>query len=182
MAVRINTEFNYRNLVEGETIWYKIKTLKGFLENRELALRGKKVAELRLKAKKAKLLQDSSLNEWEKLELEAEILEIENNKSIEDEAYALCEKEIETLKKLLEEYYEIAEPLRIEGFSDDEMIEATAGDEFCMKLIKEMKANVIATGTVPPELIQRALKAPREIQQVLQQNNLLPQGDLKCLV
>ena len=34
MATKLNAEFNERYLVQGETIWEKIKTLKGFLEGR----------------------------------------------------------------------------------------------------------------------------------------------------
>ena len=34
MAVKLNSEFNYRYQVIGETPWEKIKTLKGFLEGR----------------------------------------------------------------------------------------------------------------------------------------------------
>ena len=34
MASKLNTEFNYRYQVIGDTAWEKIKTLKGFLEGR----------------------------------------------------------------------------------------------------------------------------------------------------
>ena len=34
MASSLNSEFNYRYQVIGDTIWEKIKTLKGFLEGR----------------------------------------------------------------------------------------------------------------------------------------------------
>lgn len=34
MASKLNSEFNYRYQVQGETVWEKIKTLKGFLEGR----------------------------------------------------------------------------------------------------------------------------------------------------
>ena len=34
MASKLNTEFNYRYQVIGDTPWEKIKTLKGFLEGR----------------------------------------------------------------------------------------------------------------------------------------------------
>ena len=34
MPAKLNTEFNYRYQVIGETVWEKIKTLKGILEGR----------------------------------------------------------------------------------------------------------------------------------------------------
>jgi hypothetical protein len=37
MPSKLNSEFNYRYLVNGETPWEKIKILKGFLEGRKHA-------------------------------------------------------------------------------------------------------------------------------------------------
>ena len=51
MPVKLNTEFNYRTQVIGETPWEKIKTLRGFLEGRLRAAALEKVAELKYKAK-----------------------------------------------------------------------------------------------------------------------------------
>ena len=38
MPAKLNTEFNYRYQVIGDTVWEKIKTLKGFLEGRVRAV------------------------------------------------------------------------------------------------------------------------------------------------
>ena len=51
MPTKLNSEFNYRYQVEGNTPWEKIKTLKGFLEGRVRAAALEQVAELKYQAK-----------------------------------------------------------------------------------------------------------------------------------
>ena len=64
MASKLNTEFNYRYQVIGDTPWEKIKTLKGFLEGRIRAAVLEEVGALKDQAKVAKLkyLQKSYKN------------------------------------------------------------------------------------------------------------------------
>ena len=55
MASKLNTEFNYRYQVIGDTAWEKIKTLQGFLVGRVRAAVLEEVSELKYQAKLAKL-------------------------------------------------------------------------------------------------------------------------------
>ena len=48
---KLNSEFNYRYQVIGETVWAKIQTLHGFLDGRLRAAVLEEVAELKYKAK-----------------------------------------------------------------------------------------------------------------------------------
>jgi len=119
MASKLNTEFNYRYQVIGDTPWEKIKTLKGFLEGRVRAAALEEVGNLQDQAKVSKLkhLQNSGNGlEHEILELKAEILEGISQKPAAKEAFELNKKEIEILNKLLKELYVIAEPTRIKGY------------------------------------------------------------------
>ena len=79
MPVKLNTEFNYRYQVIGETVWEKIKTLQGFLEGRVRASKLEEVSQIKLQAKKSRLkyMLEHDASEHECLELEAEIKEIE---------------------------------------------------------------------------------------------------------
>ena len=82
MASKLNTEFNYRYQVIGDTAWEKIKTLKGFLEGRVRAAVLEEVGNLKNQAKVAKLkhLQNGGGGlEHEILELKAEIMEAESH-------------------------------------------------------------------------------------------------------
>jgi hypothetical protein len=49
---KLNTEFNYRYQIIGETVWEKIKTLYGFLDGRKRAAALEKVSDLKFKRRK----------------------------------------------------------------------------------------------------------------------------------
>ena len=163
MASKLNTEFNYRYQVIGDTPWEKIKTLKGFLEGRIRAAALEEVQNLKNQAKVAKLkhLQNGGNGlEHEILELKAEILEVESHKKTTKEAFELNKKEIEILKKLLKELYAIAEPTRIKGYSDEEMFEANAANEFTVNIGREIQAEMICNGRPSPAKLKNAMSNP----------------------
>ena len=162
MATVLNTEFNYRYQVVGETIWEKIKTLKSFLEGRIRAAALEDVSAKKLQAKKAKLeyLKSNNGLEYEILELEAEIIEVESFIPAQSEAFELNRGEIETLKKLLKEAYEIAEPTRIKGYTDEQMFEANAANEFTAMIAKDIYSEIIACGHPSPAKIRNAMSNP----------------------
>jgi len=130
MASKLNTEFNYRYQVIGDTPWEKIKTLQGFLEGRIRAAALEEVGDLKDQAKVAKLkhLEENGGLQHEILELKAEILEGISHQPAAKESFELNQKEIKILEKLLEELYVIAEPTRIAGYSDEK----------CLKLMLQM--------------------------------------------
>ena len=161
MASKFNTEFNYRYQVIGNTPWEKIKTLKGFLEGRIRTAKLQEVGKLKFQAMIAKLkhLQKTGL-EHEVLELKAEIIETESFHQTEEECFKLNLDEIEILKKLLKELYVIAEPTRIKGYTDEEMFEANAANEFTVHIGKEIQAEMIANGRPSAAKIGNAMSNP----------------------
>ena len=162
MASKLNTEFNYRYQVIGDTAWEKIKTLKGFLEGRVRAAVLEEVGNLKYQAKLAKLnrLEKEAGLQEDILELKAEIMELESHQVSATEAYALNKKEIEILNKLLKELYVIAEPTRIKGYSDEEMFEANAANEFTVNIGREIQAEMIANGRPSPAKLRNAMSNP----------------------
>ena len=176
MAQKFNTEFNYRYQVIGCTTWEKIKTLKGFLEGRIRAMALEEVGNLKFQAKLAKLkhLQNSGNGlEHEILELKAEILEAESHEETLKEAFELTKDEIKILKKLLKELYVIAEPTRIEGYTDEEMFEANAANEFTVDIGREIQAEMIANGRPSPAKLRNAMSNPHTWN-ALKQVGLIP--------
>ena len=161
MASKFNTEFNYRYQVIGDTPWEKIKTLQGFLEGRVRAAVLQEVGQLKFQAKIAKLkhLKEKGL-EHEVLELRAEIMELESFQQTEEEAYSLNRDEIKILNKLLKELFVIAEPTRIEGYTDEEMYEANAANEFTVNIGREIQAEMIANGRPSPAKLRNAMSNP----------------------
>lgn len=175
MPSKLNSEFNYRTQVIGETPWEKIKTLQGFLEGRYRAKALEEVGAKKFAAKKAKLehLKKTSNLEHEILELEAEILELESVQESMKQAYKLNLDEIEILKKLLAELYEIAEPTRLEGYTDEMMFEFNAANEFTVWVAKEIHAEILAQGHPSPAKIRNAMSSP-QAWQALQEIGLVP--------
>ena len=162
MASKLNTEFNYRYQVIGDTAWEKIKTLQGFLEGRIRAAALEEVGNLKDQAKVAKLkhLEENGGLQHEILELKAEILEGISHQPAAKEAFELNKKEIKILEKLLEELYVIAEPTRIEGYSDEDMYEANAANEFTVNIGREIQAEMIANGRPSPAKLRNAMSNP----------------------
>jgi hypothetical protein len=162
MASKLNTEFNYRYQVIGDTPWEKIKTLQGFLEGRIRAAALEEVGNLKDQAKVAKLkhLEENGGLQHEILELKAEILEGISHQPAAKEAFELNQKEIKILEKLLEELYVIAEPTRIPGYSDEDMYEANAANEFTVNIGREIQAEMIANGRPSPAKLKNAMSNP----------------------
>ena len=176
MAQKFNSEFNYRYQVIGNTPWERIKTLKGFLEGRIRALGGEEAVKLKYQAQLSKLkhLQNSGNGlEHEILELKAEIIETESNQAAAKEAYDLTRDEIKMLKKLMKELYVIAEPTRIKGYTDEEMFEANAANEFTVNMGREIQSEMIANGRPSAARIRNAMSNPHTWN-ALKQVGLIP--------
>jgi len=162
MASKFNTEFNYRYQVIGNTPWEKIKTLQGFLEGRVRTVALEEISHLKYQAKVSELkhlIKENGL-EHKILELKAEIMEIESFKTTEEEAFKLNQDEIKILNKLLKELFVIAEPTRIEGYTDEEMYEANAANEFTVNIGREIQAEMIANGRPSPAKLRNAMSNP----------------------
>ena len=176
MAQKLNTEFNYRYQVIGDTPWERIKTLKGFLEGRIRAEALEEVNKLKHQAKLSKLnyLKNGGQGlEHEILELKAEILEADSHQGSLDEAFELTKDEIKILKKLIKELYVIAEPTRIKGYTDEEMFEANAANEFTVNMGREIQSEMIANGRPSAARIRNAMSNPHTWN-ALKQVGLIP--------
>jgi len=163
MASKFNSEFNYRYQVIGNTPWERIKTLKGFLEGRIRAGALEEAGKLKLQAKLSKLkyfLNGGKALEHEILELKAEIIEVESNAATLKEGYELNKDEIKILKKLLKELHDIAEPTRIKGYTDEQMFEANAANEFTVDMGREIQSEMIANGRPSAARIRNAMSNP----------------------
>ena len=176
MAQKLNTEFNYRYQVIGDTPWERIKTLKGFLEGRIRAQALEEVGKLKYQAKLSKLnyLKNGGEGlEHEILELKAEIIELESHQGSLEEAFELTKDEIKILKKLIKELYVLAEPTRIKGYTDEEMFEANAANEFTVNMGREIQSEMIANGRPSAARIRNAMSNPHTWN-ALKQIGLIP--------
>jgi hypothetical protein len=175
MASKLNSEFNYRYQVIGHTIWEKIKTLKGFLEGRVRAAALEEVSNLQLEAKieEVQYLKEHG-KKHEYLKAKGELIELESHQPGLKEGFELNLVEIAMLERLLKEAYAIAEPTRIPGYSDEEMFEANAANEFTAMIAREIQAEVIANGRPSPAKLGNAMSNPHTFN-ALKQIGLIPQ-------
>ena len=182
MPSKLNTEFNYKYQVMGSTPWERIKILKGFLEGRVRAIALEEVAHLKHDALLAEMafLKKNGAPEHEQMRLKAEVVESLSHMVVVDEAYELNRQEIETLNKLIAECYVMAEPTRIEGFSDEEMFEANAEHEFAIQTLREMQSEIIANGRPLPATVLHAMASPHVLATALQ-SGLLPADAIPLL-
>ena len=180
MASNLNSEFNYRYQVIGDTPWEKIKQLQNFLEGRKRAAALETVADLKRQAKFAELqsLKDNGALPHLILNLQAEIIEMESVQEDQKHNFDLNRKEIKVLEKLLAELYVIVEPTRLKHedgtpYTDDEMFEANAANEFTVMIGKEIQAEIIAIGRPSPAKLKNAMSNPHTFL-ALQQIGLIP--------
>ena len=173
---KLNSEFNYRYQVIGETVWAKIQTLHGFLDGRLRAAVLEEVADLKYKAKLWDLqdLKDNNARYCLILEKQAELLELESFQREQKINFALNRDEITCLNNLLAELYAIAEPTRIEGYTDEQMYEANAANEFTHVVGREIQAEIIANGRPSPAKLHNAMSNPHTFR-ALQSWGLIPQ-------
>ena len=164
---KFNSEFNYRYQVIGETVWEKIKTLHGFLDGRKRSLALEKVSETKRKAAYEKLnyLKTTNAPLHEILDFEADIMEIESGISEEKKNFQDARDEVKILETFLAELYALAEPTRLthaDGtpYSDEEMFEVNAANEFTVWMAREMQAEIMANGRPSAARIKNAMSNP----------------------
>jgi len=164
---KLNSEFNYRYQVVGETVWEKIKTLHGFMDGRKRAAALEQVYELKSEAahEKLKHLENIGAPAHEILELKAQIVEAESADEEVRRNFEQNRDEIKILEKLFAELYELANPTRLKHsdgipYSDEEMFEVNAANEFTVWMAREMQAEIIATGRPSAAKIKNAMSNP----------------------
>lgn len=181
MAAKLNSEFNYRYQVIGETPWEKIKQLQNFLEGRIRAAALEEVSNLKYRAKKMELDMAKENNALPHviMNLQAELLEMESFFPAQDQSFELNRQEIKILENLLAELFAIAEPTRLKHddgtpYTDEEMFEANAANEFTVMIAKEIQAEIIANGRPSPAKLRNAMSNPITFH-ALQQVGFIPQ-------
>ena len=180
MASNLNSEFNYRYQVMGETPWEKLKHLQNFLEGRKRAAALEEVSRLRRQAKYLELqsLKDNNALPHLILNLQAEIIEMDSSAEDEKHNFDLNRKEMEILNKLMDELYVVLEPTRLNHedgtpYTDDEMFEVNAANEFTVMIGKEIQAEIVATGRPSPAKLRNAMSNPYTFH-ALQQVGFIP--------
>lgn len=154
---RVNHNVNYIYDVDGETVWEKLRVIRGFLQDREIAYESALIG----KEETAKLDFDSK--EYKK----AMVFNTQVEQNIQD-----CANEIKFLKEF-EAYLAIeAEKTRLPGKSDDEMYEINYFHEMEVRLVRKAQAQIAACGQLNEELMLRLMKNKGALRICVQQGLL----------
>lgn len=140
---RKNREASYINVIDGETVWERLRTVRSFLEDRELSLEMSKLQDIKI----SRMKKDSV--EY----MEAKILE-KQRLTLRQE----CVEEIDFLKGFESKLSTEAEKTRISGKTDDEMYEINYYDEQITRLVNDAKAEIISTGRIEKVTIKALMR------------------------
>jgi len=175
MAVKLNSEFNYRYQTLGLTPWEKLKQLKSFLEGRKASLKQYEIVALRRKGMVSEIeyLKKQNAPDHIIIKKEVDLLEAQVHDEIEADAHEKNVLEVELLERLIAEVYEIVEPTRIPGYTDEQMFELNAANEFTHMIGREIYAEIVAVGRPSPAKVRNAMSNPYTLS-ALKKCGLLP--------
>jgi len=146
---RVNHNANYIYDVDGETVWEKLRTIRGMLDDRKRAYQHSLLG-----VEAAKSLDKNSMK-YKKYLID---------KDFHDGLIKDCENEIKFLTEFEAYLAKEAEKTRIPGKTDDEMYEINFYDELKVRLIRRAQTQIISTGRIEVETLGRILKMPEALQ------------------
>lgn len=140
-----NHNVNYLVSVDGITVWERLRVIRNFLEDREIAL---EIAELSM---------------TKELDEEQAIMKRQVVRNIED-----CKREITFLKELENKLAIEAEKSRVNDKSDDEMYEINFYEELIQQQLLTVQSEVLTIGRVSTETMKSLIKNPTAMKRVIE--------------
>ena len=153
---QLNRNASYLYIVDGYTIWERLRVIRNFLEDRKQSLEVSKAKQKDTAKKKETLDKDS----FEYAEIE--IFEPQTKRLIEE-----CENEIAFLAELETKLSVEAEKTRIDGKTDDEMYEFNYFNELVQIQLMDVKSEIMALGHVSPNTMKTLLRNPNTMQEAV---------------
>ena len=144
-----NHNVSYLFEVDGLTVWEKLRVIRNFLEDREIALA---LAELPV--------DESTMTEREKLE--AKICEPQRLKNIQN-----AKDEIKFLKEFEASLIPLAEKTRIKGKTDEEMYEINYYEELIERQLLQVKSEIMAVGRLSANTFEMLMKSPPTMERAI---------------
>ena len=162
-----NHNASYLTVVDGITIWERLRVIRNFLQDRRIAVR---LAKLNNEKQQEKI-DCGLLDKWE-------IKEIEIYKEQTDANLKNAEDEIKFLEQLESKLAEQAELTRIQGKSDDEMYEINYFEELVQVQLLKAQSEIMSSGQISPDTMKTLLLNPRTFHSAVEVG-LLPEQILQ---
>ena len=172
MASRVNSDFAYINLINGETVWERLRIVRNFLEDRKIAKAMQKTQNKKREALEAKI-EEATLKSA-KLMAEAELEEFDAHEAQMIDGYKKLDDELKFLTEYEKELALIAEQTRVPGASDDEMYQINMHSEVVLRNLRKIETERIA-GVLgcSPSTADEAMKVPGLRQQLMNTANAM---------
>ena len=138
---RVNHNANYIYDVDGETVWEKLRVIRGLLDDRK-------------RAYQFALLESENTYEVDSKEYKKFLI----NKDFHADLLQDCVNEIKFLETFESFLTDEAEKTRIPGKTDDEMYEINFFHEMEVRLVRKAQAQIMTRGALDEELMLRLMK------------------------
>jgi hypothetical protein len=152
---QVNRNFNYLTVVDGHTVWERLRVIRNFLSDRRKAL---KIADLKIEKFEA---TKDTMSIWDKKE--AEILNADHDDLVND-----CIDEIAFLEQLEVMLAIEAEKERVPGKTDREMYEFNFVRESQVRLVELVKSEMLSIGQITPMTMRSVMKNPSVVPQLVE--------------
>lgn len=143
MASQVNSQFAYINLINGETVWERLRIVRNFIEDRKIAKKLQTTQKKKRSGFLAKIAE--ATKESDKLFAEVELEEFDAHAEQQEDGYKKLDDELEFLLKYEAELALIAEQSRVKGKTDDEMYQINMGTEVVMRNMRKIQTERVAT-------------------------------------
>ena len=167
---RLNRNANYIYVVDGETVWERLRVIRTFLEDRRNAL----------------AINELNQEKIDKLDKDSfEYREYLITKPQQDKILDECREEIKFLEDFEAKLAAEAEKQRIPGKTDDEMYELNFFEEMRVRLVKDAQSEMISIGQISPQRMKALLSHKPALEPCVQlgmlAKEILPQANLPQL-
>jgi hypothetical protein len=143
MASQVNSQFAYINLINGETVWERLRIVRNFIEDRKIA---KKLQVTQYKKRLGFLAKiNEATKDSERIFAEVELEEFDAHKEQSEDGYKKLDDELEFLLRYEIELSNIAEQSRVLGKTDDEMFQINMESEVIMRNMRKIETERVAT-------------------------------------
>jgi hypothetical protein len=143
MASQVNSQFAYINLINGETVWERLRIVRNFIEDRKIAKKLQTTQEKKRLGFLAKIEEATKISD--KLFAEVELEEFDAHQDQQEDGYKKLDDELEFLLRYEIELALIAEQTRVNNKSDDEMYQINMGSEVVMRNMRKIETERVAS-------------------------------------
>lgn len=149
---RMNRNASYIYVVDGETVWERLRVIRGFLEERKIVYAVNKLGQ-----------EAHNVDKTSREYKEALIRKPQHDKLMQE-----CLEEIAFLEDFESKLALEAESTRIPGKSDDEMYELNFFTEMKLRLVKDAQAELISVGHISPAVMKSLLRCKPALEDCVQ--------------